>query len=199
MAHTATTCANFHRACGSVLGFLFSSWERKWSWSICSVHGLQWFFFYPITCSFGTLEGPHRLSLHRVGPGSLCLRWLAAEWWPCAETAFWLRSPLEWGSFLTAVPCTDKTMSTCQPLWRNYLASSYMCFDILEWEASSSLIISQISKFSRPLYWEPNQFILKNVKNRENSSVSTSLANVQIQSNCSFVYFFPLEKYDRSN
>ena len=98
------------------------------TWSVSRSALLTRLFFQPVTCSFGTLAGPHRPSLHRVDPRSPCLHWLAAEWWRGAESASWFRSPLEWSSFLTFVLCTDKEISEYQPVWRNYIASSYTCF-----------------------------------------------------------------------
>lgn len=94
------------------------------------------------TCSSGTLEGPRRPSLHREDPHSPCRHWLAAEWWPGAESASWLRGPLEWGSLLTSALRTDKSISKYQFVWRSHIASSDIYFDIPAWEASSSLIIS---------------------------------------------------------
>lgn len=153
-------------------------------------------FFRPITCSFGTLEGPRRPSLHRADPCSPCLRWLAAEWWPGAESVSWFRSPLERSSFLTFVLCTDKEISQYQPVWRNYTASSYTCFDIPEWEASSSHFLNSPKDC---LYWKPKQFILKMWRMEKIVPWSASLPKAQLQRDCSVICFFPLEKYDRSN
>lgn len=148
---------NSPESAGSV-GFLFSLSEKPWTWSILLSASLRRLFLHSITCSFGTPEGPRRPSLHREDPCSPCLHWLAAEWWPGAESASWFRSPLEWGSFLTSVLCTDERISKYQPVWRNYIASSSMCFDIPDWEASSSHFLN--SPGDR-LYWKPINVYLK--------------------------------------
>ena len=122
--------------------FLNIGKSRTWSVSCSAL--LTRLFFHPVTCSFGTLEGPRRPSLHRVDPCSPCLHWLAAEWWPGAESVSWFRSPLEWSSFLTFVLCTDKEISEYQPVWRNYIASSYTCFMEKEIATHSSTLAWKI-------------------------------------------------------